>query len=268
MTTGACKPWLGSACTGPCPCCAGSPTSARPNTGHAGPPTRPTAPISGGIGIRHCGQLDTAALLDGLRRWLAGQDALETTRFDHADLDPDLCPPRWRGRSWARVVFCEGHAASANPWFGQLPFQPCQGEILTLRSHDPLPRKVFSDGRWLVPLDPHTCRVGATTRWQPLDRRCTTEARESLLGWAEALFHRSPGFEVVQQRCGIRPALRGALPVLGDHPTRPGLAIVNGLGARGSLWAPWCARRLAEHLVDGRALPAELSPARFAPTEP
>ena len=218
----------------------------------------------GAVAVRHCGQLLTTRLLDGLRRWLAARGVLIAARFDVGDLALDPNALRWRGERFARAVFCEGAAGRDNPWFAGLPFQPCQGEILTLRTRRVLPRRILNDGRWLLPLDAHHCRVGAATQWQPLDRRCTETGRAALLDWCRSRFRRDPGFELLDQRCGIRPALRGAVPAVGLHPVEPRLAVFNGLGARGSLWAPWCSRRLAELLIDGQPVPAAIDPARFA----
>ena len=54
-----------------------------------------------------------------------------------------------------------------------------------------------------------------------------------------------------------------ARPLLGRHPDQPALYVCNGFGARGALTIPWYTNRLAEHLVEGRPLPAEADIRRF-----
>jgi glycine/D-amino acid oxidase-like deaminating enzyme len=67
--------------------------------------------------------------------------------------------------------------------------------------------------------------------------------------------------EVIEHWCGVRPASRDRRPILGV--TAPGEAVLNGLGSRGVILAPWCARHLAEHLFDGEPLDPEVSVSRF-----
>jgi glycine oxidase len=68
--------------------------------------------------------------------------------------------------------------------------------------------------------------------------------------------------EVLEQASGVRPTSRDRRPILGR--TAPHEAVFNGLGSRGVLLAPWCARHLAAHLFDGAPLDPEVDAARFA----
>ena len=55
----------------------------------------------------------------------------------------------------------------------------------------------------------------------------------------------------------VRPIVKGRQALLGAHPSHPRVLFFNGLGSKGSLRAPWLARHLTEHLLDGRPLDSE-----------
>ena len=64
-------------------------------------------------------------------------------------------------------------------------------------------------------------------------------------------------FEVIDHECGVRPILRQSQPVAGR--IKEDVWVLNGLGSKGSLNAPWAARQLVDALVDGKPLESILS---------
>jgi glycine/D-amino acid oxidase-like deaminating enzyme len=189
----------------------------------------------GGLELRHGGWLDTAALLDALT----------------AD---------GRKNGW-RVVFCEGHAVTANPWFGWLPVTPNQGEVLDVEAPGLPADYVLNRGAYVVPVGAGRVRVGATYRWPPFSPEPTAEAREELSQRLRELT--ATDFRVTGQRAGIRPAVRDRKPLLGTHPAHPALAVFNGLGSKGVLLAPRLAGLLADHLETGAELWPEVNIIRY-----
>ena len=155
------------------------------------------------------------------------------------------------------LVFCQGFDRVPNPWFPTLPFAPAKGEILTVR----VPglretRVVHGHGVWLAPVGPDSYRVGATYNTQYPDDSPTVEGRDELLGKL-GRFLRMP-WEVVAHAAAVRPVLRSRKPRLGTHPEYPRLAVFNGLGSKGALTAPFFAAMLADHLLNGSPIEAEV----------
>ena len=62
----------------------------------------------------------------------------------------------------------------------------------------------------------------------------------------------------------MRPIVRNSQPVIGWHRERENLAIFNGLGSKGVMYAPGVARELAEHLCSQRDIDPELDVAGVA----
>lgn len=156
------------------------------------------------------------------------------------------------------LVRCEGA-------FATLPgLIPVKGE--TLEVHVPglalahmVHRHIF-----ILPLGDDRYRVGATFQWDNVWEGPTDEGRRWLLEKLSALL--SPGamerVEVIGHGAGVRPTARDRRPIMGR--IAPDEAVLNGLGSRGVMLAPWCAHHLAAHLFNGAPLDPEVDIARFA----
>jgi glycine oxidase len=143
------------------------------------------------------------------------------------------------------AVLCEGAAGLIA---GRLGSHRCaKGEILTVRADWPEDRIVIGGGGWLVPVGQGTFKAGSTYVWNPLDGRPTAEGRERIGEILQLLG--GDVFEVIAHEAGIRPIIRKSQPVIG--PLADGRVVFNGLGSKGSLYAPGVAGRLNAWLEDG-----------------
>lgn len=136
---------------------------------------------------------------------------------------------------------------------------PVKGETLTVLIPGLHLTRMVHGGAGLLPMGGGFYRVGATFKWTDVWEGPTAEARSFLLGKLGGLV-KAP-IEVVAQHAGVRPAARDRRPILGKVGAHE--AVLNGLGARGVLLAPWCAGQLLGHLFDGAALAPEVDHARF-----
>lgn len=95
-----------------------------------------------------------------------------------------------------------------------------------------------------MPLGNELFRVGSTYEWQQLDNVPTDAGRDEITSKL-ATFLRLP-FEVVGHQAAVRPIHRNQYPVVGWHPVQRQLGYFNGLGSKGTLHAPYFARRFAD----------------------
>lgn len=172
--------------------------------------------------------------------------------FSHADLviAPDGSGVRWRDRNFRHVVFAEGAAVIGNPWFGMREWQPAKGEFITCDcAGADLPGYALKLGLSAVPLGEGRWHVGSNYDWESRDNTPTPAVREKLETGFRAMFRIVPDFRVVGHGAGVRPAARGAKPILGAHPEFPALHVFNGFGAKGCTWIPSAARDYAARLA-------------------
>lgn len=225
------------------------------------------APL-GGFRQHRTGWLDSRRLLGLLGDWLHARGLLRRDNLRHDAIRTDRHGVRIGALRAATLIFCEGYRLAQNPWFHWLPLQPAKGEILTLRTHEPLPRHIASAGRWLVPLDQHRFRFGATNGWRDIDAEPTQDGKLGLLKDLAERFPSLADAQLIDHRAGVRPGTPDRYPFLGRHPDHPALAVFNGFGSKGSLMIPWYAQRFADFLTAAAPLPAQADIARFSAAVP
>lgn len=136
---------------------------------------------------------------------------------------------------------------------------PAKGETLTVRIRDLHIAQVVHRGIFLLPLGDDLFRVGATFKWDDVWDGPMVEARAWLMERLSALI--DAPVEILEQATGVRPTSQDRRPILGVTVQQE--AVMNGLGSRGVLLAPWCAEHLLDHLYDGKDLDPEVDQARF-----
>ncbi|MDG1571908.1 FAD-dependent oxidoreductase [Robiginitalea sp. M366] len=211
--------------------------------------------------VRHTGRIDTGALLAAYGETLREAGLLSTSAFEHEALEMRQDGVNYKGMEARGVIFCEGFGMLGNPYFNTLPLQGTKGELLTIRAPELQEASVIKSGVFIIPLGNDRYRVGATYAWNDYTQEPTARAREQLLTKLKP-FLRCP-FEVEGQVAGIRPTVPDRRPLVGQHPDHPQLYVLNGLGSRGVLIAPYAAACLWGLICEGRPLPPEMDAARY-----
>lgn len=203
--------------------------------------------------VKRCAWLDVRRLLQAHReRWRDAGDLIEE------DVGPEDVRAieggvHVHGSSASMLIRCEGPRARG------AFLVPVRGEGLTVRIPGLRLKSVVHRGVFLLPVGEDRFRVGATFAWDDVWSGPTEEARRWLLDRLERIIARPVDLE--EHWAGVRPASRDRRPVLGRIARHE--AILNGLGSRGVLLAPWAAQHLTGHLFDGTALDPEVDARRF-----
>lgn len=163
-------------------------------------------------------------------------------------------------QSHEQTIFCEGAAGLMGNQLG--PHRCAKGEILTISAPEwPQTHIRIGAGGWLVPIGDGCFKTGSTYEWDLLDNQPTNAGRERVTEVARNLGG-GDDFAIIAHEAGVRPILRRSQPLIGRHPN--GAWVLNGLGSKGSLYAPGCARRLAAACLDGAPIEADLDFLTFA----
>jgi glycine/D-amino acid oxidase-like deaminating enzyme len=158
-----------------------------------------------------------------------------------------------------RLVRCEGAAGLIA---GRLGEHRCaKGEILTGEIPGQDESKILvGGGGWLIPVGDGRFKVGATYEWDALDDLPTEDG----LAQVGAILRRLgvAHFSIEKHEAGVRPIVRRSMPLIGG--LADGSVVFNGLGSKGSLYAPGVASRLADWLGDGREIEPDLDVAGWS----
>jgi glycine/D-amino acid oxidase-like deaminating enzyme len=188
---------------------------------------------AGALELTGGGRLDTRTFLDASREFFRQHGI-----YQQAEVPVD--------DSGAGRIWCEGAFGLMLGRFGT--HRCAKGEILTLRARDWDATHIrVGAGGWLVPLGGCLFKAGSTYEWNELDEVPTAAGGTRV----EQIAARLGGsdFDVVHHEAGIRPILRRSEPLIG--PINKGDWMFNGLGSKGSLYAPGIARRLADWITEG-----------------
>lgn len=207
---------------------------------------------------QHTGYLRTRLLVSCLKQYFIEQGCYRQSAVNYEDIQllPSLS---WQGMSFKKILFCEGHHATHNPWFSWLPFQLVKGEILSLKHQSPLPDVIYNFGDWLIPLDKQRIRLGASFDREHLNTEPTLKAKNTLLQSLEHSGIQLSELSVIDHLANIRPCTLDKQPFIGEHPRQSQLAIFNGFGAKGSLQIPKLSQLFADALINHSPYPSSIA---------
>lgn len=197
--------------------------------------------------VTQSGRLDIQKLILSFASFLDQQNWVRKEEFDCIKLVLGPKEVEYQDITASKVIFCEGPAASVNPFFKNLKFKHSKGEILELEIQELMLHEIINSEVFVMPVENGRYKVGATYSWNELNWEVTATAREELL---EKLRHiTSSHVNVLSQKAGIRPTMHDRKPAIGLLPDRPQIGIFNGLGSKGVLLAPYFAHQLANFLT-------------------
>jgi glycine oxidase len=207
--------------------------------------------------VINSGFVDVQTLLSLYRQKLEHEGMLMEERFDYSGISFHDDEVRYRDESFESIIFCEGHRATENPFFQFLEFYLAKGELLHIRFKERIKLEtILHRGIYLVPVAGKDYYwVGSTYEWNDLSDRNTEQAREEMIAKLKVLL--KVDFEVLNQKNGIRPAMKNRRPVLGRHPEFSRLVMFNGMGSKGIMLAPILSEELYKHLFLGSELHSE-----------
>jgi glycine/D-amino acid oxidase-like deaminating enzyme len=194
-------------------------------------------------------RVDTAALIAKARvRWIASGRLYES-RIDISDALS----------RYDRVIACTGaEDCGGRAWAG-VRCARATGEILRVAVARLEPDVILNRGHWVLPTASGEARVGATYVRGETDFGA---GRIELERSARALLG-DRSFSVITQESGIRVTTTDRRPLAGIDGREPRLGVINGLGSKGALLAPWLVRQWIARLTTGNAFDPAVDAGRF-----
>jgi glycine/D-amino acid oxidase-like deaminating enzyme len=189
---------------------------------------------------RHAARVNLTLLLEVFQKKAREEGWFQNETIEYA---PSLT------ERYDRVVFCEGWRGADNPLFPEAPFELSKGEALLFRIKgapaDFEPLEMLKKTLLVAPLGDGLFWAGSTYHKGDRNPDPSPEGRSYLLGHLEGMF--SAPIEVQGHIAGVRPTMRDRRPFLMQSRIDPKAFMLNGLGTKGALLAPY----FAESLVGG-----------------
>jgi glycine/D-amino acid oxidase-like deaminating enzyme len=211
--------------------------------------------------VLKAGRLDTETLIDAYKSFLRTNDCIIETTFSHDLLRIDELILNYEDISAKNVVFTEGFGLKQNPYFKNLPLNGTKGEVVTIRSKVLQLSHAIKSSVFVIPLGNDLYTVGSTYNWNDKSNCPTQEGKEELLTKLRSFV--TCDFEVIEHVAGIRPTVKDRRPLVGRHPEYSNLYVLNGLGTRGVMIAPYVAKELYNYIQHDSPLDPEIDIKRF-----
>ena len=139
---------------------------------------------------------------------------------------------------------------------------PAKGQTIQLRPAcgERMKANVYGPDAILVPRPDGSLIAGYTIESAGFDCTPTVSGVRHILEHTVPLVPTLAGATVERLQAGLRPETSSGLPILGRVPNLEGLAIATGHYRVGVALSPITGRMMADHLIDGAPVPAELRP--------
>lgn len=217
---------------------------------------------SGGYGIVHGAKVDLRILIKYFQLHYKSKDQLKIDTFDHAALKVEENKVIYKSMEAKKVIFCEGYSACRNPWFKHLPYESAKGEVLLIKIPNFKTPYIIKKNQFLVPVGEDVYWFGSNYEWEDLTNTPTPSGRAYLEERLADIL--KVDYEVLDHMAAVRPVLKDRRPALGLHPEHASIAILNGMGTKGTSIAPYWADRLVRFLLGEEGLSDEVDVRRFA----
>ncbi len=211
--------------------------------------------------INPCLLVDLNAMLNQWRNILHTKKVLLEERFNWNHCIVSGNSISYKNYTAQKIICCEGVDGFGNPYFKNLPYTRMKGEAL-IASIPGLPRnQIYKQGINIVPWHDNLFWIGSTYEWDFKDLSPTPlwrqKVEEQLKYWLKL------PFKIIEHLASERPANMERRPFVGAHPHHPAVVVFNGMGAKGCSIAPFFAKQLSEHLINGTPIYADADVKRF-----
>tara|TARA_B100001250_G_scaffold413066_1_gene445995 strand:+ start:2891 stop:3931 length:1041 start_codon:yes stop_codon:yes gene_type:complete len=192
--------------------------------------------------VKLAGKVNVQLLLKLFREYCINKNILIDTDLDYNNLNINSNSIFFQGIEANKLIFCQGYGGLDNPYFNNLNFKPTKGEILTIYSKDLNLEKIIHSGFLFTPIGNDYYSIGATYDWQDMTINRTVEAKTKLVDRLNSILKIK--YKIINHQVGIRPSTFDRRPFIGEHNQYNNLYILNGLGTRGVLLAPYLSKLL------------------------
>ena len=221
-----------------------------------------------GLGIvQQTGWVNTPVMLEAFRKVMSKH--IEEDIVHAKDIVNNNGDIAYRGKVYDAVIFAEGWlAAKENPLYPPDIFRPSKGELINVSIDEKkLGKDIIHFKHFLIPLpEKNQYRIGATYVHGSLDEKTTRESADELVNSLQEICTHTEDLQIIEQKAGIRAAVKDRRPLIGQHPTHKKVFFFNGLGSRSILMAPYLAHCLAGKMCNDDSIPATIDIKRFYAT--
>src|SRR5690554_618064 len=207
--------------------------------------------------MKQTGFVNTSLLLSSYKDYIENKGWLIKEDFSHSELVCHKNFVEYKGRKARHIVFCEGYMMNNNPFFQELPLDGAKGELLVIKSKELNIDVLLKAGVFVLPIGNGFYKVGATYNWTDKTDIPTEEAKKELISQLKRFTNCD--FEIIEHLAGVRPTVKDRKPLVGRHHQHKNMYLLNGLGTRGVMLAPYLSKELFNFIEFDVSLKKEIN---------
>lgn len=211
--------------------------------------------------VYNTGRIDIAKSLATNHKFLLARQQFRTEIFDYDELKLERDCIVYKDILANHIVFCEGMGVQKNPFFKSVNIIGNKGQTIEVKIPELTLQHIIKASVFLLPLSNQNFKVGATYERFYQDELPTPAGTKHLINEFNKILNLP--FELVETLAGIRPTTPNRRPVIGSHPKHKKVWILNGMGTRGVLLAPWAAKQLTQAMFQNTTIHSEVDVLRF-----
>lgn len=202
------------------------------------------------------GYIDTVEYIEKSLKFFESNGSFINKKIDYSEIEFTPNYAGFNGEMYEKVIYCEGYHAVHNPLFPELRLKPTKGELLILEIPGLSQDYAFAKSAGLIPLGNQQFIVGSTYDWEDMTEDATEAARKKLLYNLSDFLELD--YRVIDHQAGIRPSSYDRRPIIGKSSVQANAYIMNGLGTKGVMYAPFYSDMLINFIEHGAKLDEEV----------
>ncbi len=212
--------------------------------------------------VNQAGFIDVPSFLEYTTNYLMQHNSYLNETFKYENVVISENEIRYKDFKCDKLIFCEGHLATQNPFFKEIKFKPAKGEVLTIYCEDLKARSIINKDFFILPLpEKHHFKIGATYNWLDFTDNTTDEAKQTLVEKINSVIPFS--YKIIKQHAGVRPSTIDRRPVIGMHSLHKNIGVFNGFGTKSVMLAPYFAKHFCSFMFLNEELFLDVDVKRF-----
>lgn len=197
--------------------------------------------------INNSYRVDVHLFLKTIQGYLKSQHQFLEEAFEYDQIEILEGQIRHKNIVAKHLIFCDGTSVVNNPLWNKLPFANTKGEVLLVEIKNLSADFIYKNKHLMVPLKENLFWVGASNSWQYETEKPTEEFYFETKKWLDD-FLKIP-YTIIEHKASIRPTAANRNPVSTWHAVYKNIGILNGMGTKGSLHAPYYAAQLVTQII-------------------
>ncbi len=207
------------------------------------------------------GYIDTVEYVQKSLKYFDSNSSFINKKINFSEIEYTSDYAEFNGEKYEKVIYCEGYHAVHNPLFTELRLKPTKGELLILEIPGLSQDYAFAKSTGLIPLGNQQFIVGSTYDWEDMNEDATEAAKKKLLYNLSDFLELD--YRIIDHQAGIRPSSYDRRPIIGKSSKQKNAYIMNGLGTKGVMYAPFYSDIIIDSIENGTEIDEDVDYGRM-----